>query len=387
MIETYTLDSGRTLYRVRAFVKSSKNPEIRVTRQSGGIATQAEAEREEIKLRKECSREVAEREARGILFSGLLEEWYEHETKMRVLTGKKSQGTLDDSLACLKKWFGDYFRRSATDLNPYVVVGVFEQMKAKGLGFGHRKRMKQDLKRIFDLGIQMGLLPTVTRSPTYEVVLNRAEEKMPEILTHGQIQKLIDKAYEEGHEWRRIWAAALLTGMRSGELFALTWKDVDWERMVISVTKSYNCRLKIFKSTKSGTWRQIPINEALASVLKEQLEETGSAEHVFPRSWEWSHGMQAAVLRRFCFAHQLPSVRFHALRACFATQMLNRGVDTAKVMKIAGWKELKTMQHYVRLAGVEIQGGTQVLNFNVGDKPRTSNPELSLVPSLSTGTF
>jgi hypothetical protein len=41
--------------------------------------------------------------------------------------------------------------------------------------------------------------------------------------------------------------------------------------------------------------------------------------------------------------------------------MLRSGVEPAKVMKICGWKELKTMQHYIRLAGIEIQGATEAI--------------------------
>jgi len=32
-------------------------------------------------------------------------------------------------------------------------------------------------------------------------------------------------------------------------------------------------------------------------------------------------------------------------------------------MKICGWSDLKTMQRYVRLAGIEIEGATKPLSF------------------------
>ena len=80
-------------------------------------------------------------------------------------------------------------------------------------------------------------------------------------------------------------------------------------------------------------------------------------------SRQWERGLQAKILRSFCYINGLPSVRFHTLRACFATQMLRDGVDPARVMKICGWKELKTMQHYVRLAGIEIQGATESIRL------------------------
>ena len=54
----------------------------------------------------------------------------------------------------------------------------------------------------------------------------------------------------------------------------------------------------------------------------------------------------------------LPSIRFHTLRACFATQLIRDSVAPAVVMKICGWKDLKTMQRYIRLAGIEVKGAT-----------------------------
>ena len=43
--------------------------------------------------------------------------------------------------------------------------------------------------------------------------------------------------------------------------------------------------------------------------------------------------------------------------------MLRNGVEAARVMKICGWQELKTMQHYVRLAGIEIERATNGLRI------------------------
>jgi integrase len=68
-------------------------------------------------------------------------------------------------------------------------------------------------------------------------------------------------------------------------------------------------------------------------------------------------------LRTFLKNNQLPSVKFHALRACFATQLLSKNTPPAIVMKISGWKTLKTMEYYVRLAGVNEAGATEVLSI------------------------
>ncbi|MBU6376109.1 MAG: site-specific integrase [Bdellovibrionales bacterium] len=89
---------------------------------------------------------------------------------------------------------------------------------------------------------------------------------------------------------------------------------------------------------------------------------THYAAFCLPWLERWANGIQASVLRTFCLQHGLPSIRFHTLRACFGTQLLRQGISAAIVMKIAGWKDLKTMQRYIRLAGVEVAGATDGLS-------------------------
>ena len=75
----------------------------------------------------------------------------------------------------------------------------------------------------------------------------------------------------------------------------------------------------------------------------------------------WQMGLQAQELRKYCLGVGLPSVRFHTLRACFATQLIRNGVPPIQIQKICGWKDLKTMQRYIRIAGIEVDGATEAL--------------------------
>ena len=377
-------NANATTFTVRVFLKSRQNSALRITKQKKGFRNRLDAEREEARMRKECEREMAIANSRGVLFCDLLDEWYEHALTTKVATGKSSKASLDDYLGSTKKWFKDYLRRPAAELSPYAVAEIFERLTTSGMSLGHQKKIKQFVKAVFDLGILRNRLQGVTRSPTVEVMLKRSEEKKPEILSIAEIQKLVALSHEQNHGWRRIWSTALLTGMRSGELYALTWKDVDFESKLINCNKSYNCKTRDFKSTKAGYWRQVPISPELEAVLNEQLTETGTGPYVFQRHWKWDRGLQAKVLRSFCFINGLPSIRFHTLRACFATQMLRHGVEAAKVMKICGWKELKTMQHYVRLAGIEINGATDNLKIftDLFEASKTMLPSAATRPHL-----
>lgn len=357
------LKKGRSTYKVRVYARSSTNPNLRITKQIGNVASLSEAKKEEVRLKKECERELLSLELRGILFGDLLSEWHEHMIKTKVKIGSRSLMNQQDYYAAIKKWFGFIFLEPASEINSYALNDVFNKMKDAGLSFGHRKKIKSGLKSVFDFGIQSGFIKTMFKSPTVEVHLGKSIEKKPEILRLQEIQQLIQHAYAQNHPWKRIWHAAILTGARSGELFALLKSDVDFENKLININKSHNSRLKCIKSTKAGYWRQIPISTELERVLQECFLDDSESEYVFPRFWQWERGLQAKVLRSFCYINGLPSIRFHTLRACFATQMLRLGVEPAKVMKVCGWKELKTMQRYVRLAGIEINGITEAIEI------------------------
>ena len=60
----------------------------------------------------------------------------------------------------------------------------------------------------------------------------------------------------------------------------------------------------------------------------------------------------------------LPRIRFHDLRATWATIMLSMGIAPIKVMIMGGWKDLKTMQFYIRKAVVDTSGISNNLNLH-----------------------
>jgi len=356
---------NQTLFKVRVQGRSLRFPEIRITKQLSGFKSHAEADKAQQKLVREIQREVADQEARrainGQSWSGVLSHWYESQKRIRVPFGNISLTTLDDYYNGIRRRMKKFDQISCSNISTLDLMEVFNQMADEGVSLAHRQKLRTKIKEVFDFGLKAGLVNFV-KNPAYELVLKKAEEKKPEILTIGEIRKLIEFAFAKNHDWKHVWAMALLTGMRNGELFALKWSDIDWEQKLITVSRSFNCRIKEIKSTKAGYWRDVPMSNDCIRLLGELKKITGGGEWILPRLSRWDHGIQAAVLRTFCLENNLPSVRFHTLRACFGTQLLRQGVPSAVVMKIAGWKDLKTMQRYIRLAGVEVAGATDKLS-------------------------
>lgn len=75
---------------------------------------------------------------------------------------------------------------------------------------------------------------------------------------------------------------AAYTGMRLGELLALRWRDIDFGRDVITVSRAMSAGVE--SSTKSGRVRRVPLPEQAAGALRrlrERPDFTESDEHVF----------------------------------------------------------------------------------------------------------
>jgi integrase len=155
-----------------------------------------------------------------------------------------------------------------------------------------------------------------------------------------------------------------MSGMRSGELYALKWTDLDFEARTILVSKQWTSKSG-FTSTKTRRSRIVPISDDLLHFLREWKLKSGREEFVLPHCKEWENGEQTQVLREFCEAIGITSVKFHDLRATFITNLLSRGESLARVMAIVGHTQIKTTNVYLRKAGIDVQGATQKLGYNL----------------------
>lgn len=203
----------------------------------------------------------------------------------------------------------------------------------------------------------------IDRNPCVGITIKIPESSLT-VLTSHEVDKFLREAKAVNHRFYPVWAVALMTGMRSGELFALQWSDIDLDSKLIRISKSWSSKVGIVP-TKTKTCRVVPVSEGLANFLKELKLQTEVTGYVLPRLWEWEQGQQALITRDFCTAAGVTPVRFHDLRATFITNLLAKGVSLARVMAVVGHAEIKTTNGYLRKAGVDIQGSTEDLGYKL----------------------
>lgn len=221
----------------------------------------------------------------------------------------------------------------------------------------HKKFFVKCLRTVFSHALDQG---KIIRNPT-PLIKFKVNDKIKSGLNEEQIIILLRKAQELDWAWYPHYAVALYTGMRNGEMYALTWDKVNLEQRQILVNCSWSSK-DGYKSTKSGDDRIVEIPKPLLPLLTELKLQSGENNFVLPRLSKWDKGEQARELRFLLKAIGLPEIRFHDLRASWATLLLGKGVAPSKVMSMGGWKDMDTMMIYMRKAGISIKGSTDVLD-------------------------
>ena len=165
------------------------------------------------------------------------------------------------------------------------------------------------MRSVFEFALNQG---HVSRNPM-PLLKFKFNDKIRSVLDENQIVTLLKKVQEVDWEWYPHYAVAVYTGVRNGEIYALSWDKVDLEKRLIRVDLSWSDKGG-FKSTKSGDDRILEIAMPLMPVLQELKLQSAGNEFVLPRILRWDKGDQARYLRLFLQSIGLPQMRFHDLR-------------------------------------------------------------------------
>lgn len=323
-------------------------------------------------LLREAEREKAQRETVGISWGTLLGYY---ELYARELLEKdqwcQSKQTLHEAMRALHKWTAHWMKEPAAKITAADVTKLFHKMKEGGMSDALIGKIKGDIKKVYDYGMLFDHVRELKHPPTASVSIKSRRRMRTEILREDEIKKLLAYAKKYEPTWYYIWGFAVYTGCRNGELYSLKWSDIDFDGRMITVQRSFN-KKDGEKCTKTGDWRHVSVCDPLWEMIQElkvihdhevQRESCKNPGYVLPRPGLWQNGEQARKLRLFCEEIGITPVCFHTLRACFATELLKRGVDVPSVMRVGGWKSVKTMMHYIRLSGVNDKGITDPLDY------------------------
>jgi integrase len=126
------------------------------------------------------------------------------------------------------------------------------------------------------------------------------------------------------------------TGMRRGELLALRWDSIDFDRQLLTVEGAM---------AKTRPTRHVFLNEEAMSVLNQWHEQSIDTQRVFPMSTgfrtAWKSLLKRATIVRF---------RWHDIRHHFASSLVQIGVPLNTVRDLLGHASVAMSLRYAHLA-------------------------------------
>ena len=249
-------------------------------------------------------------------------------------------------------------------LTPQAIQGYISDKSRQGLSPTTVRYHVAILHRSLAHALKWGLL---THNPADRVDLPRKARREIHVWDSEQVRLFLAEA-RRSSAYYRLYLAAIMTGMRQGELLGLRWQDVDLVAGVASVQQTLYRMGKtlLVKEPKSNRSRR---TVALAPILVEELrcikDEQVARQRQLGDAYQnqgfvfcqpngkplHAHNIVQRDFRRAMERAGVPRIRFHDLRHCHATLLLQQGVHPKVVQERLGHSSismtLDTYSHVV----------------------------------------
>ena len=241
----------------------------------------------------------------------------------------------------LKKQFADV---ALEEITAEAISKYIGKRKADGVKGATINRELAVLRNMLHMALEwewlrrVRVIKMLPEGPGRERELTEAEEKA--LLPH------LKPAFAD------LMQAALLTGMRSGELRKLTWPQVNLEERVLD-----------FPPTKRGKKRLMPVSESLYYILARRKQTPSTSGHVFvkPNGEPWSKWAIHYHLKQGVEAAGIEDFHFHDLRHTFTSRSVRAGANIIYVQEVLGHKSPEMTRRYTHAQPADLRAVVEVL--------------------------
>lgn len=239
------------------------------------------------------------------------------------------------------------------DLTSFHIQDFYNELGDDGLSSATIRKIHQIINSALDKAQEQKM---IRFNPSESAELPAMEQKPLRAFTRDEQTIFFEAA--KGYSYNEAFVFEVDTGVRDGELFPLTWKDIDFEKGYVQINKTlifvkdrenksgntYILKVQDSTKTKAGV-RKIPLTKRCLRMLKElKLKNGGKSELIFP-SKNGTFISPRNFLRCFktiCGKIGLKDFNCHTLRHTFATRCFEKGIP-AKI--VSRWLGHKKVQH------------------------------------------
>ncbi len=235
------------------------------------------------------------------------------------------------------------------------VINTPSYRTGKPLSAGSINSVYTVYSMMFEYAVEFDLLessPVDRKKP-----VKKQGVRHPDAFTRDEQRLIVDHILKTGDDEYYGYLLTLGTGLRLGEVLALTWDDVDFENGTLSVSKGVRYAtledgkrgFEIASPKTAASTRIIPLPAATLEMLAGMKKRSRSRQVI-----SFASGAQ---MSRETFTHRYKEMlgrigirylNFHCLRHTFATRALENGMDVKTLSEILGHGDPSvTMKYYV----------------------------------------
>ena len=203
----------------------------------------------------------------------------------------------------------------------------------------------------------------LNENPAASVKQPKIKVKKSEVYSKEEISEVMNHLEKKPFHWQVLIMLALSAGAREGEIAALEFKHINFEKGVInieqSLTEVVGEGVKL-KSTKNERYRFVSLPTPLLVMLKKlKVQRTHEKllagdknewpDHFFIFANEFGKPIRPDSIsqwwRRFIKKYKLKHIRFHELRHTSATILINEGVHAKVISERLGHADISTIMN------------------------------------------
>lgn len=252
-------------------------------------------------------------------------------------------------------------KKTTMETKEYIVntklLPFFEKMKVKDIKPIHIRKWQTDLLKIeysktylktiynqltaiFNYAIRFHNLD---KNPCHIAgSIGKKDADEMQILSLQEFNKMIDCVTDKENKF--FYIILFWTGMRKGELLALTYEDVDFENKTIMINKNFQIvkREKLITDPKTPRGRRvIAVNDIVLNCIKE-LWSTSYKPNKTDKIFYLSKDSLKRQLDTACKKAGVPRIRVHDLRHSHASYLLSNGVNIVILSRRLGHEKVQT---------------------------------------------